>query len=154
MSELVVPFMFGGHMHYEGMTACPTCEQENDQWDKLVKRTHTYQLAKMLTRTKAYKAYRQARPYDDAESVLSLDTMLEGGNMFENDSDTLLDAYARVEELERFRDVLSPKQLHILDLLLAGLESRDIYRGEGYKSTGGVRYHKHIIRKKYRDFPG
>lgn len=149
---MVEPFMFGNHLHYEDMPPCATCIAENAAWESVVARTHTYELAGKITKTKAWRAYRQAKPFDEHERTLSLDQMMDAGTFIADDAEELLDAYARTEEVERFREHLTPRQLQIMDMLLAGQDSREIADTEGYTSTGGVRYHKHVIRHKYRDF--
>lgn len=146
----VIPY--GDHLHYEDMPMCEICEAQNDRWERVKEKYTTYELATKISKTKAYRAYRQAKPFDDFERPVSLDAMLEAGVSLSDESKTLEEDYADREEIEQFRQTLTRKQQSVMDRIVEGYGSKEIAEEKGYKSTGGVRYHKHAIRKKYRGF--
>lgn len=131
------------------MPPCEVCAADNLKWVGIVDRTHTYELATKITKTKAWKAYRQAKPFDEHEATLSLDVIMESGVIIADTAPQPSEAYMDAEELAERVARLTPKQLHVYEQLTQGFSSREIYLEQGYKSTGGVRYHRHAIRKKF-----
>lgn len=152
-SRLVDAFVYGNHLHYKGMPECQDCVRDNTNWDRMYKHYGALNLAQKLRRSPNYRAFVQARPFDDTEAILSLE-MLTDGNGYEhpNGEESPEFAYLSGEIVEQFLQTLTPKQQAILRLLIRGWKPKEIYRRFGYRNTGGIRYHKYIIRQKWNSF--
>lgn len=127
-------------------------EQENQVWERMLAKYGTYGMAMRIMKSKAYRAYIQARPYDEHEAVFSLDALTEAGYAPPSGERPVLEDIASDETVREFLQTLTPKQRRILSALLQGFKPSDIYEREGYRNTGGIRYHKFIIRKKWLSF--
>lgn len=151
-SELVEPFLYGNHLHYPEMPECEQCVMDNLGWDRVFEKTPRHILGEKIGRCPAWRAYVQARPFDSIEPVISLDMMMDEKGYVAKGAEGPQDAYASQEIVDEFTQTLTSKQRRILTKLLRGWKPKEIYQEEGYLNTGGVRYHKFIIRQKYKEF--
>lgn len=124
--------------------------EENALWDAMMAKYGVYELARKMARRKSYREYVSHWPYDHTESVVSLDLLHAAGFDPPTTEDIALD-FMIDDSTEEFLSNLTPKQRQIMEKLMDGFRPKDIYTTEGYKHTGGIRYHKWLIRKRLRE---
>ena len=118
-----------------------------------------FRTAQRISKMPSYRAYAQKYPYDGAERPYSLDYEVE----FDGHKTQLIDllssnsigyepAQIDAERVQAFKATLSPRQKEIAELLEKGYKPKDIAAELKYKNTGGVRYLKWAIKKKYVAF--
>jgi hypothetical protein len=135
----------------EGYTPIRPSEQENDIWEAMMAKYGIYEMGRRVAMREPYRQYISHWPYDHTENLISLDLLSSNGYDAANDERILEDIMAD-ENVDAFLAGLTPKQGHIVRKLLTGARPTDIFSEEGYKHTGGVRYHKWIVRKKWSIF--
>lgn len=128
-------------------------EKENQVWDKIIARDGVVKTAYRISRRRIYREYVQHWPYDFTEPRLSLDLLHEAG-FDPKGADSPEEAYADEEFVQEFLSTLTKKQRVIAEELMKGNRPKDIFKNLGYHDTGGIRYHKWIMRKKWAEFTG
>jgi len=130
-------------------------------WFAALARDGAYKMAKRIVRLESYGAYMKKYGKSDRwhdPKILSLDAMIEADRSDDSQISQIVYEHDMEEHIladltvEVFAENLSPKQRGIMYKLIEGHRSRDIYKGEGYSSTSGVRYQRAEMRKKYRDY--
>jgi hypothetical protein len=113
-----------------------------------------YGLERRMRRMESYRQYQQRWPFDQRASVSSLDSLSEEGIELPTESLDNAEEYLAVELVEAFMKELTPKQVLLLQKLLEGFTPKEFFADPGfeYKNTGGLRWHRHIMRKKFIDF--
>lgn len=129
-----------------------TQTEQNNRWDYLKEAVGEDELERMIHELPSYKEY--VKKYGASKKVyvqlVSLDSMLEAGHDIPAPGPSLEDEAIAKEQLAALETALTPKQKQVMDSLSAGFTSQEIAAENGYKSTGGVRYHRDQMRRKLR----
>lgn len=104
-----------------------------------------------MARRPPYRRYISRWPFDHTQSRLSLETLLESGYDPASNENLELE-YASAQTVELFLDTLTVKQRRVVEDLMQGFPPKELYKGYKYKSTGGIRYHKWVLRKLWKEF--
>lgn len=125
--------------------------KENRIWDEMMAKYGVYELARRIARRKTYREYVGHWPYDHTEATVSLDMLHEVG-FDPPTTEDIAESYMIDDAAEEFIATLTPKQQSIIRKLIDGNRPKDIFEEEGYMHTGGIRYHKWLMRSKWRRF--
>jgi DNA-binding CsgD family transcriptional regulator len=158
--ELVVPVVFGNHLHYVGQKRCEICEEENEAWDALMsqfvheigneKKFFAYEAESWLRKQPAVKAHNQRMPYDQWAEVASLeDNYIEDGVSVFNPVELtdVEQAYADREATEELLAPLSATQRDIMEKTAAGYGPKEIAVMKGHKNSATVRIGKYKAKR-------
>lgn len=123
--------------------------EENELWDNMIAKYGVYEIGRRMARRKTYRDYVSHWPYDHTESVVSLDVLHEAGFDPPTVEDIAME-YMVDDMTEEFLDTLTAKQHEIIVRLMDGWRPKEMFTDFGHKHTGGIRYHKYLIRQKLR----
>lgn len=138
---------------------CRICELTRTRFEALQRKYGSHELARRIAKLKSYRAFAQRWPYDGSERPVSLDIEIAGDHgtialvdLLPSGSVHQEPAQIDSEAVAAFKKILSPRQLQVTELLEQGYKPKEIYLLLGYRNTGGVRYLKWAIRRKYEAF--
>lgn len=154
---------FTDHVHTEGYLnevgevvidlpapPCAACERENEAFMFLLSEMGDHYVEKRLSKSAAFRAYRQRYPYDFKETYASLDTMMDGGYEQEDMGISVEDAYKADESVREFRAEMTEAQRSMAEAYSLGFKTTEIYKSYGYEDTGGLRYHKLQMKRRLK----
>lgn len=134
-------------------------EQSRRDFETIQRKYGSFELARKIAKLPSYRAYAQKYPYDGSERPVSLDMEVVGDysgialvDLLPSNAAHQEPAQIDSEFIAAFKRILSPRQLQVTELLEQGYKPKEIYKMLGYKNTGGVRYLKWAIRRKYEAF--
>lgn len=127
-----------------------------DRWKQVVDKYNAskggmYALERRISKMASFRAYAQRYPLDIKTNAMSLDDLEEAGLEPQSGEPGDLERIIAEEARQELLNGMSPRQRDLALRLEQGFKPKEFYQEYGYKTTGGIRWHRHILRAEYNE---